>query len=606
MNIHLNFIFKAKAYTLSVCLLLLSISCINKEKNNTEETITKTDKLEKLYSNHLVMAYKYLDSIDITNNNGTNKKYYLNSRMHFKKSEPILSYIEKENYKSLNSPNLLRIQEEDPTDIKINQPIGYQVVEENLLSESMDTLALSRALKVTSGRLKLIENNIDLSFKDYHVLWLVRDAIVRIASTGLSNFDSPILGASLNESGYALGTLNDVFTIYQNNFKNKDLLQKWKTELINSQKTLNTDFDSLDRYEYIKNHTNKQLELLKAIQEDWSIEFPLELALKNNTTSLFSKNTFNLEYFSDYKSDTAHLNTKIDLGKQLFNDKRFSIKNDMSCATCHIKEKAFTDEKITFNKHVKRNTPTLTYSGLQKSFFLDNRSGSLEGQIVGVVTNHDEFNADLKHIIEVVKHDKNYAKAFDTLYARGATDMNIRHSIASYVRSLNEFSSKFDNNINGKENTLTEVEKRGFNIFMGKASCATCHFPPLFNGTVPPNFSESELEIIGVPETKENKKLDDDLGRYNLFKTEERKGAFKTPTIRNIELTTPYMHNGVYETLEQVMDFYNKGGGSGLGFNVPHQTLPFDNLDLSEDEIQAIIAFMRTLTDNHLGENEAL
>ncbi|MDO5981119.1 cytochrome-c peroxidase [Flavivirga spongiicola] len=582
---------------MSVCLLLLSVSCIDKEKNNTEEQITKTDKLEKLYSNHLVMAYKHLDSIDITNNNDTNKKHYINSRTCFKKSEPILAYIEKENYKSLNAPNLLRIQEEDPTDIKINQPIGYQVIEENLFSESMDTLVLSRALKVTSGRLKLIEHNIDLNFKDYHILWLIRDAIVRMATTGLSNFDSPVLEASLSESGYVLGTLNDIFNIYQSNFKNKDLFQKWKTELINSQKILNTDFDSLDRYGFIKNHTNKQLELLKATQKDWNIEFPFELALKNNLTSLFSKNTFNLEYFSDYKSDTIYLNTKIELGKQLFNDKRFSVKNDMSCATCHIKEKAFTDGKVTFNKNLKRNSPTLTYSGLQKAFFLDNRSGSLEGQIAGVVTNHDEFNADLKHIVKVVKSDKNYAKAFDTLYSRGANDMNIRHSIASYVRSLNEFNSKFDNNINGKENTLTHAEKRGFNIFIGKAACATCHFPPLFNGTVPPNFNESELEIIGVPETEENKKLDDDLGRYNLFKTEERKGAFKTPSIRNVELTAPYMHNGVYESLEQVMDFYNKGGGSGLGFDVPHQTLPFDNLDLSEEDIQDIIAFMKTLTD---------
>ncbi|MDD7887364.1 cytochrome-c peroxidase [Flavivirga sp. 57AJ16] len=600
MNIYLNFIFKAKTYTMGVCLLLLSISCIDKEKNNTETPITKTDKLEKLYSNHLVMAYKYMDSIDITNHNEINKKHYINSRTYFKKSEPILAYIEKENYKSLNSPNLLRIQEEDPTDIKINQPIGYQVIEENLFSETMDTLVLSRALNVTSGRLKLIVNNTDLNFKDYHVLWVVRDAIVRLATTGLSNFDSPVLGTSLNESSYALGTLNDILDIYQSNFKDKDLFLKWKTTLVNSQKTLNTDFDSLDRYGFIKNHTNKQLELLKATQEDWNVEFPLEFALKNNATSLFSKNTFNWEYFSDYKNDTIHLSTKMALGKKLFNDKRFSIKNNMSCATCHIKEKAFTDGKVTFNKNLKRNTPALTYSGLQKAFFLDNRSGSLEGQIVGVVTNHDEFNTDLQHIIKTVKSDKNYSKAFDTLYSRGTTDMNIRHSIASYVRSLNEFNSKFDNNINGKENTLTHVEKRGFNLFMGKAACATCHFPPLFNGTVPPYFNESELEIIGVPETKENKKLDDDLGRYDLFKTEERKGAFKTPSIRNAELTGPYMHNGVYETLEEVMDFYNKGGGAGLGFNVPHQTLPFDNLELSEEETQAIIAFMKTLTDENL------
>ncbi len=598
MNIYLNFKFKAKAYTLGVCLLLLSLSCQKKENKNIKKQDTKKDKLEKLYSHNLIMAYQYLDSININKNIDTNKNLYIKSRKFFKKSEPILSYIEKENYKSLNSPNLLRIQEEDLTDIKINQPIGYQVIEENLFSDTIDTLALSRALKVTIGRLKLIENNKDLNFKDYHILWIIKDAITRIATTGLSNFDSPMLGASLKESGYALLTLHDILDIYKSNFKNKVLLKEWKLELEHSLETLNTDFDRLDRYSFIKNRTHKQLELLNATQKDWKVEFPLEFAIKNNATSLFSNNTFNLDYFSDYKSDTTHLKTKIKLGKALFKDNRFSINNDMSCATCHIKEKAFTDGKITFNKKLKRNTPTLTYSGLQKSFFFDNRSGSLEGQIVGVINNHDEFNTGLEHIIDIVKSDKNYSKSFDTLYKRGATDMNIRHSIASYVRSLNTFNSKFDNNINGKEETLTIIERKGFNLFMGRAACASCHFPPLFNGTVPPNFNESELEIIGVSETNRNKKLDDDLGRYNIFKTQERKGAFKTPTIRNIALTAPYMHNGVYETLEEVMDFYNKGGGAGLGFDVPHQTLPFDTLDLSDDEQQAIIAFMKTLTDN--------
>ncbi len=598
MKRYLNLIFKVKTYTLSVCFLLLITACLNTEKKETQNSILRTDLLETLYRDNLVMAYQYLDSINLNNDSNQNKIFYKNSRAFFKKSEPILSYAEKENYKTLNAPNLLRIQEEDATDIKINQPIGYQVIEENLFSEDLDTLILSRAIKVTSARLKLIEHNIDLKMKDYHIIWILRDAIIRATTTGLSNFDSPVLGASLKESRYTYETLNYILNIYQDNFKNKGLLTNWKTEIKQTIETLNTDFDSLNRYTFIKNHTNKQLELLKATQDDWEVKFPFEFALNSQATRLFSNTAFNLSYFSDYKNDTIHLKTKIKLGKKIFNDKRLSIDNSMACATCHIKDKAFTDGKKTFNKNLKRNTPTLTYSGLQKSFFLDNRAGSLEGQIVGVIKNHDEFNTDLEHIIKVIKEDKNYSKAFDTLYTRGATDMNIRHSIASYVRTLNTFNSKFDNNINGKENTLTEQEIKGFNIFMGKGACATCHFPPLFNGTVPPNFNESELEIIGVPKTGKNKKLDDDLGRYNIFKTIERKGAFKTPTIRNVEITAPYMHNGVYENLEQVIDFYNKGGGGGLGFDLPHQTLPFDKLKLTEEEQLALVVFMKTLTDN--------
>jgi cytochrome c peroxidase len=133
---------------------------------------------------------------------------------------------------------------------------------------------------------------------------------------------------------------------------------------------------------------------------------------------------------------------------------------------------------------------------------------------------------------------------------------------------------------------------------MGKALCATCHFIPLTNGTVPPFFYETEKEVIGVPETAENKMLDDDLGFYWKFNEDLHKGMFKTPTIRNIELSAPYMHNGVYNTLEEVLDFYNKGGGGGLGFDLEHQTLPFDKLNLSIEEQNAIISFMKTLTDD--------
>ncbi|WP_452599649.1 cytochrome-c peroxidase, partial [Pontimicrobium sp. MEBiC01747] len=163
---------------------------------------------------------------------------------------------------------------------------------------------------------------------------------------------------------------------------------------------------------------------------------------------------------------------------------------------------------------------------------------------------------------------------------------------------LTTFNSKFDRNINGLENTLTAQEINGFNLFNGKAKCATCHFAPVFNGTVPPNFKESELEAIGVPnDTLTTSKISNDFGRYNLFKTEERKHFFKTPTVRNISKTVPYMHNGVYITLEQVMTFYNNGGGSGVGINLEYQTLPTDSLKLKTAEIQDIIAFMKTLED---------
>ena len=115
---------------------------------------------------------------------------------------------------------------------------------------------------------------------------------------------------------------------------------------------------------------------------------------------------------------------------------------------------------------------------------------------------------------------------------------------------------------------------------------------------------KNESEVIGAPKDKSNKELDTDIGNFILYKAKPHKNSFKTPTLRNVNLTAPYMHNGVYNTLEEVMDFYNNGGGAGLGLNVPNQTLPADKLNLTSKEIKSIIAFMGTLSDQKDKSNE--
>jgi cytochrome c peroxidase len=150
---------------------------------------------------------------------------------------------------------------------------------------------------------------------------------------------------------------------------------------------------------------------------------------------------------------------------------------------------------------------------------------------------------------------------------------------------------------------LSEPARRGFNLFMGKAACGTCHFAPVFNGTVPPDYEDSESEVLGVPAAPvwKDAAIDPDMGRIANRRAAEHapfnQYAFKTPTLRNIALTAPYMHNGVYQTLEEVMQFYNVGGGAGIGIVLPNQTLPPDPLGLSKREIRDIIVFMEALTD---------
>lgn len=176
-------------------------------------------------------------------------------------------------------------------------------------------------------------------------------------------------------------------------------------------------------------------------------------------------------------------------------------------------------------------------------------------------------------------------------------------ALAAYVKSLSSFNSPFDKYVRGEVDTIDIAVYEGFNLFMGKAVCGTCHFAPTFNGTVPPLYKESESEVLAVPVGHDtlNPVLDPDLGRYVNGRPTEKadffKHSFKTPTIRNIALTAPYMHNGGYKTLEEVMDFYNRGGGVGMGLEVENQTLPFDSLALNKNEIHSIISFMQALTD---------
>jgi cytochrome c peroxidase len=283
-------------------------------------------------------------------------------------------------------------------------------------------------------------------------------------------------------------------------------------------------------------------------------------------------------------------------------DKKLAANGKMACVTCHNPEKAYADG-LTVNldnsqNPLERNTPTLINSIYQKNLFWDGRSPTLNDQISAVFTNKKEFNATVHQFSDKILQDTLYEKMFKNVFGDvHLKNTHIIKAISAYVGTLNGFNSKFDRNIRGEQNTFTNEEKLGMNLFMGKALCATCHFMPLTNGTVPPFYTETEKEVIGVPNTKNNRELDDDLGFFWRFEEELHRGMFKTPTVRNVEVTAPYMHNGVYATLEEVMDFYNKGGGAGMGFDLERQTLPFDELNLTKKEQMALVAFVKTLTD---------
>ncbi|WP_299550274.1 cytochrome c peroxidase [Seonamhaeicola sp.] len=583
-----------KTHYVLVCLFAIIVCSCKKNKTHTAETLP-IEQLESFYQNNLKVCIAYLDTIMQSDNK---LRHYIKARDHFKKMEPILAFADSENYKALNQPNILKIEEEDATDIKRLKPFGFQVIEELLHEDDLSNDELQNVVTKTKSRLEFIQKNPHLSkIQNYHMLWLIRDEIARIALTGITGFDSPVLERSLTEAAIAYKTIQNILIIHRPNFTSNDLFNAWNKEISATIQNLDSDFNTFDRFSFIKDHTHRQLELILETKNDWNAAFPYELAFSNDMTSLFSENTFNMSYFSYEKFDTLPAE-KVKLGEALFYDTSLSKENTISCATCHLAEQYFTDGK-PIATGVTRNSPTLLYAALQQGFFYDNRAGSLEGQIVAVVTNENEFHSDLNHLETVVSESSEYISAFSKLYKDSISQNNIRNAIATYIRSLTPFNSKFDRNINGLENTLTASEKNGFNLFTGKAKCATCHFPPTFNGTVPVAYKESEMELIGVPETKDtiHAVIDDDLGRYHLFNAEEKKHFFKTTTVRNAEKTGPYMHNGVFNTLEEVIDFYDRGGGIGLGMDLEYQTLPPDKLNLSENEKTDLVSFMKSLTD---------
>jgi cytochrome c peroxidase len=529
------------------------------------------------------------------------QQQFLKSHEAYKKVEILSEYYFPTVSKAINGPAL----DEYETDEGITvPPEGFQVIEEFIFpkynkKDKPELLNQLGILRANLNRLELVSQTNTLT--DSHIFDALRLETFRVITLGITGFDSPMAQNSIPETAASLKSIASYCKIYASKFEIKEL-QTALTTIEKGEKYLqqHQDFNSFDRAYFIKEVTNPLSKSIYQAQIKLQIPFLKEVrGLKTTAQTLFDKKAFDAEAFSgfpDYKTTPA----KIKLGKELFNDPILSGTNTRSCASCHHADKAFTDglEKATTidgKSLIKRNTPTLSNIAFQRAFFSDSRVSYLEDQAVAVIINENEMHGSLEKSASALKKNKGYAAQFQTAFPNKEIDaFAIKNALGSYIRSLSSYDSKFDRYMRN-ETSFTTEEKAGFNLFAGKAKCATCHFIPLTNGTVPPNFTKSESEVLGVP--NKHNQLDTDLGKFELTKAAIHKNSFKTPTIRNITLTAPYMHNGVFKTLEEVIDFYNEGGGKGLGFALENQTLPEDKLKLTDQEKKQLIAFMKTLTD---------
>jgi len=539
------------------------------------------------------------------------QRAFVNARRAFKLAELALEYYTPSTAKEMNGPALPEVDEEEGPEA-VFPPTGFQVIEEGLYGD--DPIGEREAIVRETSTLRPLVTRAQTMMgaqhaSDAHVWDAVKLELARIATLGITGFDSPVAGHSLAEADAALEGVMRTLAPY------RDADSTWRRvdSLVADTRAMlmaTSNRDAFDHFTFLAKRLIPLSHTMQSARLAMAIGLPAEArAFRMEAATVFDSAAFDVMGFAplDAKPGTP---AQVALGARLFHDTKLSGDSKRACSSCHLPEKAFTDG-LTANTArggapLARNTPTVINSGLQVGSFADLRTTYLEDQVTDVVENVDEMHGNLASIAARLATDTSLVAQFRTAFAgtptradSAITAAQIRTALAVYQRSLTRLNSPVDRALRGDVGALSEEERNGFNVFVGKGKCATCHFIPLTNGTVPPMYRKAELEVLGTPSraVTANATVDPDVGRYRLSRAVPHRYAFRTPSIRNAALTAPYMHNGVYGTLEAVVDFYNRGGGAGIGIQLDNQTLPPDPLRLSRGEQRALVSFMKALTD---------
>jgi len=332
-------------------------------------------------------------------------------------------------------------------------------------------------------------------------------------------------------------------------------------------------------------------------------------------------------------ADNPQTPEKIALGDKLFHDKRFSSTGQVSCATCHDKAKAFTDSPLRTSEGIEvlgrkltgtRNAPTVVNAVYFDAMFWDGRSPSLEDQSQHPFVNPVEMGLpDHQPILQIVRSDPEYVKGFEQAFGRKGPQVTmneVMQAIAAFERTQVAAGSPFDRYFYGGEAAaLTDAQKRGFDLYVNKGRCVSCHVVEQTQAL----FTDNRFHNVGVGINDIQKDVPDlagaflqaratlaevdkkvladkrtsELGRFAVKREFEGLGAFKTPTLRNVAVTPPYMHDGSLQTLRDVMVHYNNGGVTKEGDPVnDFLSSGIRPLGLTEQEIDDLVSFMEALT----------
>lgn len=527
-------------------------------------------------------------------------------RLHYKRIEFFTAYFFNSETRLINAAPVYEVEE--PT-LELVEPMGLQQIEallfdNNYLCQKPELILQTELLQNTASQLTTLLYQFECT--DAQLLESLRIDLIRVMTLSISGYDAPELKTGIREAAVSLKAMQAVLGPFftekagESSEKLKRLLNQTAGYL-----ERHPDFDTFDRMTFLRSYALPlQTSLARAIR-GWDLELQTEKNLNYQAHNLFSKDAIRLGA-GGVPSDEEK--AKRVLGEALFSETALSGLGDRSCATCHQPARFFNDnlaKSAALDPHtiLKRNTPTLLYASAQHSQFWDGRAESIEAQIVQVIFNPLEMNGDMHRIDQDILKSSKYAGLLSGAYPdvsdQDFTVKEIAGAVAVYLGTLQPFNAPFDQYIQGVTTAMTDRQINGFNLFMGKAQCGTCHFLPYFNSLLPPHYAVSEVEVLGTPADAilDQPKKDRDRGRYDLYPIRFYEGAFKTPTVRNAAKTGPYMHNGAFETLEQVIEFYNRGGGTGLGLDLPNQTLSGKPLHLTALEKEDISLFIDSLTD---------
>jgi cytochrome c peroxidase len=546
------------------------------------------------------------------------------ARLKLKNMDFWLRYFEPNAYRKINGP--LPVEWENEVFEKYEKPYrregaGLSLAEIYLSKPPVNKDSLLSLINASLESIKTFEaDSITGQLNHYSHFFLAnRLFLLNLASIYTTGFECPDTGRIIPELKSMLGGTKEIYDHYNRSFPEfplsgeyLDLYQK-TLAYVNHQPL---QFSRFDQFGFLKDYVNPLFALNQQFINSYnvtSLNFN-DYTLNNNALSIFDKSLYssqNTKGIYAMVEDEKTLREIRYIGKLLFYDPILSGNNRRSCASCHKPTAYFTDTTastaLQFDgvNRLPRNTPTLINSIYNHLIMLDGKHISLQAQGMDVMTNPAEMNSNEKELIRKVLSCKEYREAFKSFlkYTPEEKEITLNHiasAITFYDGSYSRFYSPFDEAVNNRTE-ISGAEKRGFNLFMSRAKCATCHFVPNFNGVKPP-FIGSEFEVLGTPEDTSFRTISPDKGRWLINQAPETLHAFRTGSIRNAQFTKPYMHNGVFKTIEEVIDFYDAGGGQGKKMIVDNQTLSGDSLKLTSAEKKDLLSFIYSLNEEIIFE----